>query len=175
MIEQQIKAVVRNVPDFPEQGINFKDINPLLQNAEVCKHIINEFAAHITNTGVDAIVGIESRGFLFGMAIAQALQVPFIPIRKAGKLPGKTLQQTYNLEYGTATIELQVDAIEPQQKIWIHDDVLATGGTAFAAAQLVQKANAQVHGFCFVIELGFLNGRQVIAPISKNILTLAGY
>lgn len=191
MLDQQIKDLIRDVPDFPDPGILFKDITPLLQNPAACNLIQNElvtrvgrqhldanFRQHLdANAGhhIDAIIGIESRGFLFGMLLAQALQVPFIPIRKAGKLPSKVIKQAYDLEYGSSVIEMHADALKPNQRVWIHDDVLATGGTAVAAAKLVQQTGAQVAGFVFIIELGFLKGRALISPFSENIVTLAGY
>lgn len=183
MLDQQIKDLIRDVPDFPEPGILFKDITPLLQNPAACNLIQNELVNLVgrqhfdANSGhhIDAIIGIESRGFLFGMLLAQALQVPFIPIRKAGKLPSKVIKQAYDLEYGSSVIEMHADALKPNQRVWIHDDVLATGGTAVAAAKLVQQTGAQVAGFVFIIELGFLKGRALISPFSENIVTLAGY
>lgn len=194
MLDQQIKDLIRDVPDFPEPGILFKDITPLLQNPAACNLIQNELVTRVGRQHfdasshqnidanvqekyqqIDAIIGIESRGFLFGMLLAQALQVPFIPIRKAGKLPSKVIKQSYDLEYGSSVIEMHADALKPNQRVWIHDDILATGGTAVAAAKLVQQTGAQIAGFVFIIELGFLKGRALISPFSKNIVTLAGY
>ncbi len=175
MIELLIEEHIRDVVDFPKPGILFKDITPILLNHELCLQIVDEFVKRLSNTKIDAIAGVESRGFLFGLMLANALQVPFIPIRKAGKLPYHTISQTYNLEYGTATIQMHTDAIKPGQRILIHDDLLATGGTVGAAASLIKKTNGIIAGFAFLIELSFLNGRKAITGISDNIVTLKSY
>ena len=142
MIQDQIKQVIRDVPDFPKPGIVFKDITPILKNPALCNEITKALAQQLASLNIDVIAGIESRGFLFGLALAQQLGVPFVPIRKVGKLPYKTIQQSYNLEYGSATLEVHEDAFEPGQKVLIHDDLLATGGTVVAASALVQKLDA---------------------------------
>jgi adenine phosphoribosyltransferase len=160
-----VKNVIRDVPDFPVKGILFKDITPLLADYNLCNKIANELANEWSGNQVDGVAGIESRGFIFGMLIAQLLKVPFIPIRKAGKLPYETIQFKYDLEYGSATIEMHTDAVKPNTNILIHDDLLATGGTAAAAAQLIKQAGGKVAGYSFLIELAFLKGRQVL---SKN-------
>src|SRR6201997_1235742 len=157
MIEQQIKAVIRDIPDFPKPGIIFKDITPILKDPQLCEKIIEAFVEQLNGTRVDAIAGIESRGFLFGLTLATKLGVPFIPVRKAGKLPFTIKQKAYKLEYGTATIELHTDAFEPGQHILVHDDLLATGGTALAASELIQEMGGIIAGFSFVVELSFLN------------------
>lgn len=174
-IESKIKEAVRNVPDFPKQGIMFKDITPIFQNTTLRKEITKHFSEQASNIGVEVIVGIESRGFLFGMLIADELDIPFIPIRKKGKLPGDTYSVDYDLEYGKASIEIQKEAIKPGQKILLHDDLLATGGTITASAELVRMAGGDLVGFSFLIELGFLNGREKLHQYSKNIVTLANY
>jgi adenine phosphoribosyltransferase len=174
MIQHVIKESVRDVPDFPKKGILFKDITPLLKNSSLCKEITNEFVQQLMQTP-DVVVAIESRGFLFGMLIAQALQIPFVPIRKKGKLPAQTFQQEYALEYGTACIEIHTDALLQGQKVLLHDDVLATGGTIEAAIQLIKKSNAELLACSFVIELDFLQGREKLRGLCENIITLAHY
>lgn len=153
-----IRACVRDVPDFPKPGILFKDITPLLQNPEVRLHAISIIAEHFRETKIDVVAAIEARGFLFGMLLAQELKVPFVPIRKAGKLPYAKRTASYDLEYGKASIEIHDDALEPGSKVLIHDDVLATGGTAVAAGTLVQSLGGELAGFSFIIDLTFLGG-----------------
>ena len=135
-LEASIKSTVRDVPNFPKEGIIFKDITPILENQELCSKIVDGFIEKIS-VKPDAIAGIESRGFLFGMLLANKLNIPFILIRKSGKLPYKTISQEYALEYGTAKIEMHVDSFKPGDNVLIHDDLLATGGTADAAAELI--------------------------------------
>ncbi|MEO6149431.1 MAG: adenine phosphoribosyltransferase, partial [Mucilaginibacter sp.] len=125
MIEQQIKAAIRDIPDFPKKGILFKDITPILKDHKLCEGIVDAFIAQLKGTPVDAVAGIESRGFLFGVTLAGKLGVPFVPIRKAGKLPHTVKQKVYDLEYGTATLEIHTDAFEPGSHVLIHDDLLA--------------------------------------------------
>jgi adenine phosphoribosyltransferase len=175
MIAQQIKSVIRDIPDFPKPGIIFKDITPILKDPRLCEQIVDAFAEQLKGIRIDAIAGIESRGFLFGLTLATKLGVPFVPVRKAGKLPFTIKQKAYKLEYGTATIELHTDAFEPGQHIMIHDDLLATGGTALAASELIQEMGGIVAGFCFVVGLGFLNGRKRLAPVCDRIVVLADY
>ena len=175
MIEEKIKNNLRDVADFPKPGIIFKDITPLLKNQELCSQIVDEFAFRLENIEFDAIAGIESRGFLFGLMLANKLNKPFIPIRKAGKLPHKTIQQRYDLEYGSAVIEIHEDAFSPGQKILIHDDLLATGGTVEATSLLIQKMKGEIAGFSFIISLDFLNGKEKLNKFSKNIISLASY
>lgn len=175
MIEQQIKAAIRDIPDFPKPGIIFKDITPILKEPVLCEGIVDAFVAGLKDTRIDAIAGVESRGFLFGLTLATKLGVPFIPVRKAGKLPHTVKQKVYELEYGTATIELHTDAFEPGDHILIHDDLLATGGTVTATSELIQEMGGVVAGFTFVVGLGFLNGLEKIAPISDKIMVLANY
>lgn len=175
MIAEQIKAAIRDIPDFPKPGIMFKDITPILKDPGLCSAIIDAFVEHLKGTRIDAIAGIESRGFLFGLSLATRLGIPFVPVRKAGKLPFTIKQKAYKLEYGTATIELHTDAFEPGQHILIHDDLLATGGTAFAASELITEMGGIIAGFSFVVGLGFLSGRERLAPVCDNILVLADY
>jgi adenine phosphoribosyltransferase len=174
-LEEKVKRVIRDIPDFPKPGILFKDITPIMQNHLLCQEIIGHVKNQITPLKIDGIAGIESRGFLFGVPLSMALGVPFILIRKKGKLPYKTVCHSYDLEYGSATIEMQIDDIKPGQRILIHDDLLATGGSASAAAQLIKKQDGIVAGFNFLVELSFLNGRPVISDYSENISTLVRY
>ncbi len=175
MIADQIKAAIRDIPDFPKPGIIFKDITPILKDPALCQAIVNAFAEKLTGTKIDVIAGIESRGFLFGLMLAIKLGVPFVPVRKAGKLPYAIKQKVYELEYGTATIEMHTDAIEPGQHVLIHDDLLATGGTVTAASELITDLGGIICGFSFVIGLGFLNGKEKIEGLSDNIVVLAEY
>jgi adenine phosphoribosyltransferase len=175
MIEQQIKNAIRDIYDFPKPGIIFKDITPILKDPGLCAGINNAFLEKINGMEIDAIAGVESRGFLFGLSLASKLGVPFIPVRKAGKLPHTVNQKVYELEYGTATIEIHTDAFNPGERILIHDDLLATGGTVTATSELIKEMGGIVAGFTFVVGLGFLNGIEKINPISDNIIILANY
>ena len=173
-LEDNIKAAIRDIPDFPKPGILFKDITPVFENQALCNEIVDGFIERM-DIRPDAIVGIESRGFLFGILLANKLNIPFILVRKAGKLPYKTISYEYALEYGTSKVEMHVGSIKEGWKVMIHDDLLATGGTAAAAANLVEQQGASVSGFSFVIELGFLNGKQKLNIHSKHITCLAQY
>lgn len=173
-LESNIKAVIRDVPDFPKPGIMFKDITPIFHKQELCNEIVDGFIK-VIGPKPDAIVGIESRGFLFGFLLANKLNIPFILIRKAGKLPYKTHSYEYALEYGSAKMEMHVDSLQKGWNVLVHDDLLATGGTAEAAAQLIKQQGANVCGFTFVVELGFLNGKQKLNIHSNNITCLAQY
>jgi len=175
MIEQRIKAAIRDIPDFPKPGIIFKDITPILKDAQLCEGILDAFVEQLKGTEIDVVAGVESRGFLFGLSLACRLGVPFVPVRKAGKLPYAIKQKVYELEYGQATIELHTDAFEPGARVLIHDDLLATGGTVTAASELIAEMGGTVAGFSFVVGLGFLNGKEKIEPISDNIVVLADY
>lgn len=175
MIETKLKAVIRDIPDFPKEGVVFKDITPILQDPALCSEIAEAFAQEFADMQLDGIVGVESRGFLFGLMLANKLNLPFIPVRKEGKLPADTLKQTYDLEYGSATIEIHQDAFKPGARLLIHDDLLATGGTVAAASQLVQKMGGVVAAFAFVINLDFLKGRERIAPYSNRVVSLATF
>jgi len=174
-IEEKIKNTVRNVPDFPKPGINFKDISPIVENPTLSKEIVKEFAAQLKGQNIHAIVGVESRGFIYGMPLALEMNIPFVLVRKVGKLPFKTIQYSYDLEYGSATVEMHIDSIKKDWNVFIHDDLLATGGTAIAAAELVKQQGGKIAGFGFIIELGFLNGVERIKPYSENIINLASY
>lgn len=174
-LENKINAVIRDVSDFPKPGILFKDITPIFRDAELCNQITDRLAAQLATQKIDAIVGVESRGFLFGFLLANKMNVPFVLIRKKGKLPYQTIAQTYDLEYGNATIEMQVNDIQPGWNIVLHDDVLATGGTAEASALLIKKQNANVAAFAFLIELEFLKGKEKLANYSSNIHSIIKY
>jgi adenine phosphoribosyltransferase len=173
-LEQDIKLAIRDVPNFPKEGIMFKDITPIFYDQVLCSKIVDGFIAQMSEIP-DAIVGIESRGFLFGFLVANKLNIPFVLIRKAGKLPYKTISYEYALEYGHSKIEIHEDALKPNWKVIIHDDLLATGGTAEAAAQLVKKLDAKVLGFNFVVGLDFLNGKDKLNLHSNNIQCLVHY
>ncbi|CAM2007779.1 adenine phosphoribosyltransferase [Acanthopleuribacter pedis] len=154
------QSLIRDIPDFPKPGIIFKDITPLLANAEALDAVIKDMAAPFKDQKIDLVVGIESRGFIFGPGVARQLGCGFAPVRKPGKLPYHTHSLTYDLEYGTDTLEIHVDAVVKDHRVLIIDDLLATGGTAEAAGKLIAKIDGIVVGFGFVIELGFLNGRE---------------
>lgn len=173
-LEQNIKNALRDVPDFPKPGILFKDITPIFYNQSLCSDIVDEFIFRLEEKP-DAMIGIESRGFLFGFAVANKLGIPFVLVRKAGKLPAKTVSVSYDLEYGSSVIEMHADALQPNWKVIIHDDLLATGGTAEATAQLVKKAGATVLGFNFVIALDFLNGKEKLIKHSNSITCLVHF
>lgn len=151
---------IRSVPDFPVEGILFYDITTMLKNPAALKESIDQLNQHYQSQEIDVIVGMESRGFIFGMPLAYQLGVGFVPIRKPGKLPAETIAESYDLEYGSNTLEVHVDAIEKGQKVLIVDDLLATGGTAAATCNLIKKLGGQIAGLAFVIELNFLNGRD---------------
>jgi adenine phosphoribosyltransferase len=174
-LSDKIKSVIRDIPDFPKPGILFKDITPIFLQPTLCNEITEAFCKPYVQKKPDAIIGIESRGFLFGMLMAQKLNVPFVMVRKAGKLPYKTISQEYSLEYGSATIEMHEDSLKKGWNVVIHDDLLATGGTAEAAAHLVKKCGANVTSFTFVVELGFLNGKQKLLTHTNNIQCLIQY
>ncbi len=175
MLEQKLKSGIRDVPDFPKPGILFKDITPVLHNPQLCDDIVTAFSEHCAGKNINAIVGVESRGFLFGFALANKLNIPFILVRKAGKLPYKTISYEYDLEYGSAKVEMQVDEIQPGWNVLIHDDLLATGGTAEAAAKLIQMQKGNVAGFAFVVELDFLKGKERLSAYSDNVISLVNY
>jgi len=175
MIEQKIKEAVRNVPDFPKEGIMFKDITPILQDVDLCREITLSFAERMREFKPDVIVGIESRGFLFGMLIAQTLNIPFVPIRKKGKLPAECFSVEYELEYGSACIEIHKDAIKKGQRVIIHDDLLATGGTVLASSELIRKSQGELIAYSFLIGLDFLGANEKLRGFSPNIITLANY
>ncbi|MFN7172947.1 MAG: adenine phosphoribosyltransferase [Fimbriimonadaceae bacterium] len=154
------EKLVRDVPDFPKPGIMFKDITPILQSPAAMREVIDALAADATKLQPDAICGIESRGFLFGVPVAMDLGVPFIMSRKFGKLPYERISEEYALEYGSSIVEMHIDAANPGHRVYVIDDLLATGGTARATARLIERLGGHVCGMGFVIELGFLEGRK---------------
>ncbi|MEM6252151.1 MAG: adenine phosphoribosyltransferase [Cyanobacteria bacterium P01_D01_bin.156] len=169
-----IQALIREIPNFPKPGILFRDITTLLQDAKGLKASIDLMAEQALDYKPDCIVGIESRGFIFGMPLAYQLGLSFVPVRKPGKLPAAVYQISYDLEYGQDSLEIHQDALAPHHRPLIVDDLLATGGTAAATAKLVQKAGATIAGFSFVIELSDLNGRQKL-PDGVPVTTLLSY
>jgi adenine phosphoribosyltransferase len=165
----RIAAAIRDIPDFPKPGIIYKDITPLLKDPELFKETIRALAGRCTEKP-DYIAGIEARGFIIGAPLALELGCGFIPVRKKGKLPYATVEQSYSLEYGTASIEIHQDAVKPGDKVLIVDDVLATGGTAVAAFELLKKINAEIIGINFLLELSFLMGRDKLREMKVDSL-----
>jgi adenine phosphoribosyltransferase len=163
MLTIDLKQMIRSVPDFPKPGINFFDITTLLKDPNGLKATIDSIAAPYAGSDIDTVVGIESRGFILGSAVAQSIGAGFVPMRKPGKLPAKTLKEIYDLEYGKDALEIHADAIEKGQRVLIVDDVLATGGTAAAASRLVRQLGGQLQGLAFLIELTFLDGKSKLA------------
>jgi adenine phosphoribosyltransferase len=162
----KLRASVRDVPDFPKPGIGFKDITPILADRKLFRASVDVFLEQCRGKKIDKIVGIDARGFLFGSAVAYALEVGFVPIRKRGKLPYKTESAAYSLEYGEAEMEMHVDGIAPGERIVLVDDLLATGGTSASAVALIKKVGGQLLEAQFLIELEFLNGRAKLASTS---------
>lgn len=154
------EALIRDVPDFPKPGIMFKDIHPVLQSPQAFREVVDLLADDAKAKGAEIVIGIESRGFIFGAPMALALDIPFSMTRKLGKLPFDRISEEYALEYGTNTVEMHTDAINPGQRCYVVDDLLATGGTAAAAARLIERLNGSVCGMGFMVELTFLEGRQ---------------
>ena len=165
---ERLEKTIQNIPDFPIEGIQFKDITPIFLNPKLYEDVIVDLAK-FSKGKVDVVCGIESRGYLFGIAIAVALEVPFILIRKAGKLPPPVIAESYDLEYGSAIIETREGQIQPGQRILIHDDLLATGGTTEAAAKLVEKQGATVSQFSFLIRLKGLNGEDRLKKFNAEV------
>ena len=170
---EDLKALVRDVPDFPKKGILFKDITPILKEPQALQFAVDELADLLEGTHPDQIAGIESRGFIFSPILAYKLKAGFIPVRKRGKLPAKTIRASYALEYGESELEIHQDAVSEGMKVAIVDDLLATGGTSKAAIQLVEKLGGEVVAVAFLVELGFLKGRDKLA--SYNVLSLIQY
>ncbi len=173
MNAESIKEIIRDVPDFPKKGIVFKDITPVLKNADSLRFVVDALAAELRSKQIDCIVGIESRGFIFSPILAYQMGAGFVPVRKKGKLPSKTAEVAYELEYGEAVLEIHEDAIEPGMRVAIVDDLLATGGTAVAAAQLVEKLGGRVEKIAFMVELSFLEGRKRLG--NYDIFSLVQY
>ncbi len=160
----ELAPLIRNIPDFPEPGIQFKDITTLLRDAAAFKQTIDLFASRYAGRQLDAVVGVESRGFIFSAPLAYALGVGLVPVRKAGKLPAATYRVEYDLEYGSNVLEIHRDALPAGARVLVIDDLLATGGTIAAACQLVEQVGGVVEELAFLIELTFLNGRERLAP-----------
>jgi adenine phosphoribosyltransferase len=170
---EALKKVIREVPDFPKEGILFYDITTLLKDGPSFAKAMDALCERYKGEPIDAVLAIEARGYIFGGMMAYLLGTGFIPVRKPGKLPAKAIQETYELEYGTDTIEMHEDAVQKGQKILVVDDLLATGGTAAAACRLVEKAGGQVVECCFLIELSFLNGKEKLG--SHKVFSLLQY
>lgn len=168
---EPVRNAIRDVPDFPKPGILFKDITPVLHDPALFKQVVDVLTERVRSVKADKIAAIESRGFLFGAPVAFALGISLVPIRKKGKLPYRTIEESYSLEYGTATLEVHEDAIEKGDRVVVIDDLLATGGTAEATAKLVEKLGGKVVEFQFLVELAFLEGRKrlsnynIFAPV----------
>ena len=157
-----LKQKIRSIPDFPKKGIVFRDITTLLGDGEAFRYSVDRMVEYCQGKKIDAVLGAEARGFIYGAVVAYKLGVGFIPVRKPGKLPYKTCEASYDLEYGKNILQIHIDAIKKGDKILIVDDLVATGGTAKAKAELVEKMGGEVVGFCFLIELEFLNPRKVL-------------
>ena len=170
-----LRELIRVYPDFPKQGILFRDINPVFRSNEALNYISNEFHCAFNNAKIDYVVGIESRGFVIATALASRLNKGMIMIRKANKLPGETIKKSYDIEYGSSVIEVQEDAIKHGQSILIADDLIATGGTAIAAAQLVEELSGTVSGFAIVIELAKLDGARKLREMGYDVRSLVVY
>ena len=170
---EKIKTAIRDIPDFPKPGIVFKDITPMLQKAELFKEVVERMAGPFRKKGITHVASVESRGFIFGAPVAYILNAGYVLIRKKGKLPSKTISHTYDLEYGTDTLEIHTDSLDSSSRVLLVDDVLATGGTALACTHLVQKLKAKVVGFSFAIELEFLHGREKLR--GHDVLSLIRY
>lgn len=170
-----MKELIREIPDFPAMGIKFKDITPIFSDIILCKSITECIKKDLKKVRIDAVACIESRGFWFGMTIAQSLNVPFVPIRKKGKLPGTIVTCTYDLQFGTSCVEMNNDAIKKGWNVLIHNDILATGGTAAAASELIIGMGAMVSGYSFLIELPQLEGRKKVEQFSNNIHSIVKY
>ena len=172
-LSTKLKSIIRDVPDFPKPGIIFKDITPLLADHAAFTELVQAFADAYRGAGITKVLGIEARGFLLAAPIAMALGAGIVPVRKKGKLPYKTVAASYALEYGTDTLEMHQDAVKPGEKVLVVDDVLATGGTAAAVCELVEKLGGRVAGVAMLIELEFLNGRSKLA--GRDIHSLIKY
>lgn len=165
-----LSSIIRNVPDFPKPGIQFKDITTLLLHGDAFKEIIDGWRDRYAGQNVDVIVGAEARGFIFGAALAYAMELPFVPVRKPGKLPAETVAESFDLEYGTDTLEIHVDALKKGDRVVLVDDLLATGGTMEATCKLVERLGAEVVEIAFVVELPPLKGRDKLAGYPVYVL-----
>ena len=174
-LQEKLVATIRDVPDFPKPGILFKDISTIMLDSKLSNEVLEHLVETYSNKEIHAVAGIESRGFLFGYPLAMRLGVPFVLIRKQGKLPYQKISHAYDLEYGSAIIEIHSDAVLPGQRVLIHDDLLATGGSADAAAELVKKCGGEIVGFNFLVGLSFLNGQEKLVQHSANIQELVTF
>lgn len=174
-LEQKLKETIRDVKDFPKEGIVFKDISTIMLNPVLSNEILDHLTKKYENQNIEAVAGLESRGFLFGYPLAMRLGVPFILIRKQGKLPYDKISHAYDLEYGSAVIEMHTDAVTSGQRVLIHDDLLATGGSATAAAELITKSGGTIAGFDFLVSLDFLHGEEKLKSYSDNIANLVRF
>lgn len=172
-MEIDLKKYIRDVPDFPQPGILFRDITPLLSDASALQYVVDRFTAEFRDTKLDAVVSIESRGFLFGAPLAYNLGLPLVPVRKPGKLPAAHMSVEYSLEYGSSQLDIHEDALREGDKVVIMDDLLATGGTAMAGAKLVELLGAKVDCLAFLVELTFLEGREKLS--GYNVFSLIQY
>ncbi|MBS4046326.1 MAG: adenine phosphoribosyltransferase [Ferrovibrio sp.] len=172
---QGIKEKIRAIPDYPKPGIMFRDITTLLQDARGFRKTVDEMVQPLAGTRIDKVVGIEARGFILGGAIAHQLSIGFVPVRKRGKLPWKTLSQEYQLEYGTDSMEIHIDAIQPNENILIVDDLIATGGTAEAAIKLIRAHKGNVVGCSFIVDLPELGGRKKLEALGVQVLSLCEF
>lgn len=174
-LSEKLENTIRDVVDFPKEGIVFKDISTIMLDADLSNEIVEALYQKHKNSSLDAIAGIESRGFLFGFPLAMRLGIPFVLIRKQGKLPYNKISHSYDLEYGSAVIEMHTDAVKSNQRVLVHDDLLATGGSAAAAAELISKCGGVIAGFDFLVTLDFLDGKEKLKNYSDNITNLVGY
>lgn len=167
---QRIKALIRDIPDFPKPGVVFKDLTPVIGDRQSLRRVTEKLADPFREHGITAVAGMEARGFIFGALVARELEVGFIPLRKPGKLPADAHSASYELEYGAATLEIHADAAGPDDKVLLVDDLIATGGTAVASCELVNRTGAQIAGCAFVIELDFLGGRNSLGDTTIHSL-----
>jgi len=174
-MSELIKNSIKTIPDYPKPGIQFRDVTSLMQNAEAFAQVIDQFAEKYQNSDITAIVGTEARGFIFGAPLAYRLKVPFIPVRKPGKLPREVLSQAYQLEYGEDVLELHADAVTEKDKVLMVDDLLATGGTIEATTKLIRKLGAEVHDACFVVNLPDLGGEERLSKMDINCYCLTHF
>ncbi len=174
-ISEKLKSKIRNIPDFPKKGIIFRDITTLIQDPEGLKITIDEFVKRYSGMNIDVVAGIEARGFTIGTALAYNLGKGFVTVRKAGKLPYKTVSQEYSLEYGTDKMEIHIDAIKEGDRVLLFDDLLATGGTSIAAAKLIEKLGGTVAELAFIIDLPDVGGRKAVKDAGYNMFTLCEF
>ena len=175
MSAEALASVIRTIPDFPKPGVQFKDITPILMRPDLIRESVDALIAPFRDKQIDKVVGMESRGFILGAMIAHELDAGFVPVRKKGKLPYQTIAETYALEYGTDTLEMHVDAIKEGDRVLVHDDVIATGGTAAATCRLVERSGGQISGCAFLIDLTFLNGRKQLDGLCNHIHAVLQY